>query len=229
MQISTWALEEKLANCLHLQTHEEKICHILLVLDELAFCERISFFRYSPIGYVGEGVAAMIDGQLHSITYLRDDIRSLPIVKKAIEKRKTTFNEGKEIITLISSRYHRSDPLKALLVLPIVINNMTIAYICCEFTKNAVHFSEHELEQFTLLGNLTGELFVQPQSLTHPKLSPRENQILRALANGLSTKELTTLLSISEATVKQYIKSVLTKLGAKNRTHAVSIYLGQVI
>ncbi|QCR33503.1 response regulator transcription factor [Lysinibacillus sp. SGAir0095] len=229
MQISSLALEEKLAKCVHLQTQEEKICHILLALDELSFCEKISFFRYSPIGYVGEGVAAMQDGQLQSISYIRDDLRSLPIIKNAIEKRKTTFNEGKEIITLISSRYHRSEPLKALLVIPIIVNNMTIAYICCEFTKSSVRFNEQVLEQFTLFGRLTGELFIQPHSSAHPKLSPRENQVLRALANGLSTKELTTLLSLSEATIKQYIKSILIKLGAKNRAHAVSIYLGQMI
>lgn len=229
MQISAWALEEKLSNCVHLQTQEEIICHILHVLDELSLCEKISFFRYSLIGHVGEGIAAMQDGQLQSITYIRDDLRALPIVKNAVEIRKTTFHEGKEIITLMSSRYHRSVPLKALLVIPIVVNNMAIAYICCEFTKNSALFTEHELEQFTLFGKLAGELFIQPHSIAHPKLSPRESQVLRALAKGLSTKELTTLLSLSEATVKQYIKSVLVKLGAKNRAHAVSIYLGQTI
>ncbi|MCM3390168.1 helix-turn-helix transcriptional regulator [Ureibacillus chungkukjangi] len=227
MQISTWALEEKLSNCVHLHTQEEKICHILHVLDELAFCDAISFFRYSPIGYVGEGIAGLQDGQLQSLSYIRDDLRSLPIVKNAVEKRKTTFHEGREIITLMSSRYHRSVPLKGLLVIPIVVNNMTIAYICCEFIKKLNHFKDNELEQFTLFGRLIGELFIQPQTIAHPKLSPRENQVLRALANGLSTKELTNLLALSEATVKQYIKSVLVKLGAKNRTHAVSIYLGQ--
>ncbi|MFC7688087.1 response regulator transcription factor [Ureibacillus sp. GCM10028918] len=229
MQKLALALEEKLADCIHLQTQEEKICHILLALDELSLCEKISFFRYSPIGYVGEGVAAMQDGQLQSISYIRDDLRSLPIVKTAVEKRKATLHEGKDIITLISSRYHRSEPLKALLVIPIAVNNMTIAYICCEFTKNNVGFNEHELAQFTLFGQLTGELFIQPQTIAHPKLSPRENQVLRALANGLSTKELTSLLALSEATIKQYIKSILIKLGAKNRTHAVSIYLGHMI
>ncbi len=229
MQISAWALEEKLSNCVHLHTQEEKICHILHVLDELSFCETISFFRYSPIGYVGEGVAVMQNGQLQSYAYVRDDLRNLPIVKNAVEKRSATFYEGKEIITLISSRYHRSVPLKALLVIPIVVNNMTIAYICCEFIKTLVCFTEKELEQFSLFGRLTGELFIQPHAVVHPKLSPRENQVLRALANGLSTKELTSLLSLSEATIKQYVKSVLVKLGAKNRAHAVSIYLGQMI
>ena len=228
MHISALALEEKLSSCVHLQTQEEKICQLLLVLEELAFCETISFYRYSPVGYVAEGVASIEKGQLQSLSYIRDDIRSLPIIKNAVEKRKSTYYEGKEIITLTSSRYHRRVPLKGLLVIPLVVNNMTIAYICCEFTKECMCLNEQELEQFTLFGRFAGELFIQPQMITHPKLSPRENQVLRALANGLSTKELTTLLSLSEATIKQYIKSILVKLGAKNRAHAVSLYLGQL-
>lgn len=229
MQISTFILEEKLLSGIHLQTQEEKICHILLTLEELSFCEKISFFRYSPVGYVGEGIAEIENGQLQSINYIRDDIRSLPIIKNVVEKHKATYYNGKEIITLISSRYNRTVPLKALLVIPIVANNMTIAYICGEFIHNSILLTEQELEQLTLFGKIAGELFLQSQTVSHPKLSPRENQIVRALANGFSTKELTNLLSLSEATIKQYIKSVLIKLGAKNRTHAVSIYLAQRI
>lgn len=77
MQLSDWALQKKLSSGIHLQTQEEKICHILLTLGELSFCEKFSFFRYSPIGYVGEGVAEIENGQLQSISYIRDDIRSL--------------------------------------------------------------------------------------------------------------------------------------------------------
>lgn len=228
MQLSALALEEKLLNCVHLPTQEEKICHILLVLNELSFCDAISFFRYSPIGYVGEGVAVMENGKLQSYSYIRDDIRSLPIIKHALEKRKAYFYEGKDIITLISSRYQRDIPLKGLIVIPIVINYLTIAYICCELTKKVVRINEQDLDQLTQFGKLAGELFIQPDMKAHPKLSPRENQIMRTLTNGLSTKEIALLLDLSEATIKQYIKSILIKLDAKNRAHAVSIYLGQL-
>lgn len=104
---------------------------------------------------------------------------------------------------------------------------MTIAYICSEFIESAYEIEESILEQLTLFGNLAGEMLVQSQTASHPKLSPRENEIMRALTNGYSTKELTNILCLSESTIKQYIKSALIKLGAKNRAHAVSIFLAQ--
>jgi DNA-binding NarL/FixJ family response regulator len=54
-------------------------------------------------------------------------------------------------------------------------------------------------------------------------LSDREIEVLRAVAAGTSNKMIASLLSISEATVKAHIQNILAKLGASDRTHAVSI------
>jgi DNA-binding NarL/FixJ family response regulator len=54
-------------------------------------------------------------------------------------------------------------------------------------------------------------------------LSPRELEVLEALASGLSNKGVAELIGIAEETVKNHVKSILAKLGAKDRTHAVSI------
>ena len=229
MQFTTWTVEEKLQKALVLPSQEEQICHILMSFGEIFVGERISFYRFSPIGYVGEGVAQLENGDLQSISYIRDDIRSLPVVKKAVTERKAHYYSGQDIITLISSRYNRDVPLHALTVVPIHVNNLTIAYIVSEYMNRVPPTDGQTLELLTHFGSLAGRVLIQPQKISHPKLSPRENEILRALANGFSTKELTDLLSLSEATIKQYIKSAFVKLGAKNRAHAVSIYLAPEI
>lgn len=227
LQITSWSIKEQLKRGSQLQTQEEQICHLLLTLEQLLDSEKLSFFRYSPVGYVGEGIAELEKGQFHSLTHIRDDIRSLPIIKKAVDNHKPVYYTGQDIITLISSRYQRAVPLKGLLVVPIVVNFMTIAYICCEYIESAYEIEASLIEQLALFGNLAGEMLIQSQTITHPKLSPRENEILRALANGFSTKELSNILCLSESTIKQYIKSALIKLGAKNRAHAVSLFLAQ--
>jgi DNA-binding NarL/FixJ family response regulator len=56
-------------------------------------------------------------------------------------------------------------------------------------------------------------------------LTPREIDVLRIVAGGNSNKEIAARLSISEETVKGYLKNILTKLGANDRTHAVTIGL----
>jgi DNA-binding NarL/FixJ family response regulator len=57
-----------------------------------------------------------------------------------------------------------------------------------------------------------------PESLT-----PREQKVLQLLAQGLQNKEIGAELIITERTVKFYVSSILSKLGAGNRTEAVTI------
>jgi DNA-binding NarL/FixJ family response regulator len=56
-------------------------------------------------------------------------------------------------------------------------------------------------------------------------LSERELEVLRGVAAGKSNKEIAADLDISEGTVKTHMKSILPKLDASDRTHAVMIAL----
>jgi DNA-binding NarL/FixJ family response regulator len=56
-------------------------------------------------------------------------------------------------------------------------------------------------------------------------LSDREIDVLRSVARGRSNKLIALELDISEYTVKNHIKSILSKLNADDRTHAVTIAL----
>jgi DNA-binding NarL/FixJ family response regulator len=60
-------------------------------------------------------------------------------------------------------------------------------------------------------------------------LSDREVQVLRLVAVGNSNKRVGAQLSITEETVKGHVRSILTKLGAQDRTHAVTIGLSRGI
>jgi DNA-binding NarL/FixJ family response regulator len=60
---------------------------------------------------------------------------------------------------------------------------------------------------------------------TDDALSSREIEVLSLIAGGNANKEIAAQLSITEETVKGHIKNIFTKLGANDRTHAVTIGL----
>jgi DNA-binding NarL/FixJ family response regulator len=63
-----------------------------------------------------------------------------------------------------------------------------------------------------------GEL---PDHLILEPLTPREEQVLHLLTEGLSNREIGEELHLTEGTVKNYVSAIIAKLHANDRTHAV--------
>jgi DNA-binding NarL/FixJ family response regulator len=60
-----------------------------------------------------------------------------------------------------------------------------------------------------------------PAEISGPCLTPRETSILRAIANGLTTRAISQELWLSEHTVKFHLTNIYRKLGVTNRSAAV--------
>ena len=54
-----------------------------------------------------------------------------------------------------------------------------------------------------------------------PRLSPRESEVLRLLAEGLGVAAIARQLFVSESTAKTHISKIYEKLGAGNRAQAI--------
>ncbi len=57
------------------------------------------------------------------------------------------------------------------------------------------------------------------------QLTARELEVLKLVASGYANKSISAQLEINEETTKTHIKNILAKLGARDRTHAVSLGL----
>ena len=60
---------------------------------------------------------------------------------------------------------------------------------------------------------------------TDDQLTEREMEVVRLIAAGNGNKQIADQLSIGEATVKSHVTNILSKLGANDRAHAVTIAL----
>lgn len=59
--------------------------------------------------------------------------------------------------------------------------------------------------------------------LSQEPLTPREKEVLRCVALGMPNKQIAATLGLSDETIKSHLKSLMDKLGAQNRTHAVTL------
>ncbi|MFC5825951.1 response regulator transcription factor [Nonomuraea insulae] len=54
-------------------------------------------------------------------------------------------------------------------------------------------------------------------------LTARETEVLRVAASGIRTAQIATQLSLSQATVRNYLSNAISKVGARNRIDAIRI------
>jgi len=94
--------------------------------------------------------------------------------------------------------------------------------------KNALHTERIDTIRAVHAGrkSLSPEASFQlAEHATDETLTPAEVRVLRLIAQGNANKEIAAQLSLSEETVKGQVRNILSKLGAKDRTHAAMIGL----
>jgi len=62
----------------------------------------------------------------------------------------------------------------------------------------------------------SGELQLRTSQAPVETLSPREQQVLRLIADGKTSKDIAVLLDLGEQTVRSYRKTLMKKLGVNN-------------
>ena len=94
------------------------------------------------------------------------------------------------------------------------------------YIKNRINTNRSDWNTVSLkfVKSLVGNYTVQPvesRESTRPKLTPREEQLIKALITGSSNKEIAEELFLSEGTVRVYLSKVYKKLNVKSRTQAI--------
>ena len=64
---------------------------------------------------------------------------------------------------------------------------------------------------------------IQKLRVANDQLSNRETEVLQAIANGKTNKEIGAELFLAEETIKSHVRHILAKMCCKNRAHAVSV------
>jgi DNA-binding NarL/FixJ family response regulator len=90
--------------------------------------------------------------------------------------------------------------------------------------ENARPFTERDLLTMQLLRPHLIALYREAARRRHEpvRLTPRELDVLRAVANGLSTEDIAGQLVVSTSTVRKHLENTYRKLGVSSRTAALA-------
>lgn len=123
----------------------------------------------------------------------------------------TTFDEDKFVIGGLQAG------AKGYLLKDVSLDQLTSAIRTLAVGGTLVHPTVTQ----RLLNNLDRIQCDFPSTEVPESLSGREVEILRLVARGYNNREIADALSIAEGTVKNYISSILSKMGVRDRTRAV--------
>jgi DNA-binding CsgD family transcriptional regulator len=219
---SQYTLQHRIQKLEEATCHEERLYKILEVYMGLYPVKNSYLFRFSPLGYLGEGIILLTTGGIVHIGDIRDDIRTLPIIFSSIREKKAKYCSGLEFLKQTSSKYITSSNVNSMVVVPICFRSVVIGYICSTEFEDGSTINDHILSTLTLYGKLVGKFLEKSDGVEDSQgLSKRELEVMRRIAWGESTKEMADFMEISELTVKQYVKTAIKKLGVQNRSHAI--------
>jgi DNA-binding NarL/FixJ family response regulator len=85
----------------------------------------------------------------------------------------------------------------------------------------APRVTQRLLETYVRGGPVPGQATAHPRDPLLEELTPRETEMLEAIAGGLSNAEIAHKFFLSEATVKTHVRRILTKLHLRDRVQVV--------
>ena len=93
----------------------------------------------------------------------------------------------------------------------------------CFFRSSGQDFSERDRALLTLMRPHLHQAYLDTERHRNPvpRLTPRQNELLRLLAAGHTNSQIARRLGISEATVRTHLENIYERLGVSSRTAAV--------
>ncbi|WP_409304754.1 response regulator transcription factor [Peribacillus sp. SCS-155] len=179
--------------------------------------DRALLFTYSPLSHTGEGIFLIEKDKLYSIENIKEDVRRIFPLHQSLTRNRPVFINREEIIDSFPAKY--AENLESTLaIVPISLLKIVVGFVLVDKYTGEYPFSKNYL-------SLLSHYFTSP-FLPAPKensLSKRETEVLQYLANGYSIKEMASMMSVSAFTVRDYLSSVVRKLGVNHRTEAVAV------
>ncbi|ACT04819.1 helix-turn-helix domain-containing protein [Paenibacillus sp. JDR-2] len=217
------SLDKELLYIQSMDSVNEKLSELLKAFRNHFPCQLVHLFRYSIFDQRMDGIFTCEQGMIKAISHWHDDVRTIPVLYDALQLKRVAYLDGEAFQIRLSSKYTLNEPVENMLVLPILVNNVIIAFMCAiniqfEYNDEMNRYVQGYGEQMKQLLHLKHS----PAARAAYALSEKELRVMQYIADGFTTKEIAPFLNIAESTVKYFINNVMLKTSSRNRTEAVA-------
>jgi DNA-binding CsgD family transcriptional regulator len=199
--------------------------------------ERCALFSYSTTDQSGFGLFGYhLNNQ--AIQNIKEDINNVPLIHGILQKVQMAGMHAKNLQPILISdatkglpnQYVQQFQLESIVIAPIFApseGQLIGAAILDQGPGKKFKLSRETFAALMKFGQIAGEILIKydndDSKAKTPtlRLSPREVEVLKLMAEGASTSEAAQELNLSEYTVRDYISAILQKMDARNRTEAV--------
>lgn len=173
----------------------------------------------SVIGEAGNGEECLnIIKELHPDVLLLDI--NMPVMNgiKMLEELRSSDNKNQKV--LILTIHNEVEYLMK--AVEIGVEGYVLKDASSAVLKKAIYTvnAGEKYIDFTMVPLMNEKLVQEKQKMEEDRLTKREIEVLKLLAEGLFNKEIAYKLSISEKTVKNHVSNIFKKIGVFDRTQA---------
>ncbi|WP_099159813.1 response regulator transcription factor [Virgibacillus ndiopensis] len=221
------------------QSYAEAVEHITAGFVHYLPFERCALFSYSANEQTGFGLSGHhLDTKV--IQNITEEISNLPLIQNNLQLLQL-FGKSMNYLQPIyishasmgfPKSYIEQFQLGSVVVAPIFTTSSSKLLGAAILDQGPDKYFKVGQETFSALikfGQSSGEIlakyqsnYLERQKIRSLHLSPREVDVLKLMAEGASTSEAAVSLNLSEYTVRDYVSSIMQKMGARNRTEAVA-------
>lgn len=198
----------------------ERIFEMMKIFNQTYPCTITQIFQYSLFNGSINGILSYENQTVKSISHIHESMQINEYIHQYLSENKVVFLDHQKFQLSIGNQIPFSEPINNLLLIPLSINGVVIAFMIgvnIQFQIN--DFVLSDIQSFT-------ESFIQvlllTKKLTNGKFTKKEIIVMQYISNGYTTKEISSVLELSESTIKYFIKNIMLKTNSANRAEAVA-------
>lgn len=198
----------------------ERIFEMMKIFNQTYPCSITQIFQYSSFNSTIDGILSYENQSVKSISHIHESMQTNEYIHHYLSKNEVVYLDHQKFQLSIGKQIPFSEPINNLLLIPLSINGVVIAFMIGINIQFKI--SDFILSDIQSFSESYTQTLLLTKNLPTDKFTTKEIIVMQYISNGYTTKEISSVLELSESTIKYFIKNVMLKTNSANRAEAVA-------